>query len=77
MKNYNNRNKNINNDFNLEKSHRNFGASFSNISNSTLGNYNTINSSNSLTGSKIIKIKNITKKNAKPIYTEKLKEKEY
>ena len=76
MKNYNNRNKNINNDFNLEKSHRNFGASFSNISNSTLGNYNTINSSNSLTGSKIIKIKNITKKNAKPIYTEKLKEKE-
>ena len=76
MKNYNNRNKNINNDFNLEKSHRNFGASFSNISNSTLGNYNTINSSNSLTGSKIIKIKNIIKKNAKPIYTEKLNEKE-
>ena len=90
MKNYNNRNnnkypnkinkkanklnQNINNNYNLEKSHSNLGTAFSNLSDSTFGNFNTIN--NTITGSKIIKIKNITKKNSEPVYKPKKKEKE-
>ena len=87
MKNNNNRNnryqneqnknlkqieQNINN-FNLGKSHRNFGSAFSNLSNSTFGNINPISN---IRDSKLVKIKNITKKNTKPIYNQKAKEKE-
>ena len=87
MKNNNNRNnryqneqnknnkqneQNINN-FNLGKSHRNFGSAFSNLSDSTFGNFNPISN---IRDSKLVKIKNITKKNTKPIYNQKPKEKE-
>ena len=87
MKNNNNRNnryqneqnknhkqieQNINN-FNLGKSHRNFGSAFSNLSDSTFGNFNPISN---IRDSKLVKIKNITKKNTKPIYNQKAKEKE-
>lgn len=63
---------NINN-FNLGKSHRNFGSAFSNLSDSTFGNFNPISN---IRDSKLVKIKNITKKNTKPIYNQKAKEKE-
>ena len=85
MKNNNNRNNNrfqnaINkntkqisqntNNFNLWQSHRNFGTGFSNLSDSLLGNFNTISN---IRDSKVVKIKNITKKNTKPIYNQKEK----
>ncbi len=71
-KNYKQMEQNINN-FNLGKSHRNFGSAFSNLSDSTFGNFNPISS---IRDSKLVKIKNITKKNTKPIYNQKPKEKE-
>ena len=71
-KNYKQMEQNINN-FNLGKSHRNFGSVFSNLSDSTFGNFNPIRN---IRDSKLVKIKNITKKNTKPIYNQKAKEKE-
>ena len=71
-KNYKQMEQNINN-FNLGKSHRNFGSVFSNLSDSTFGNFNPISN---IRDSKLVKIKNITKKNTKPIYNQKAKEKE-
>ena len=71
-KNYKQMEQNINN-FNLGKSHRNFGSAFSNLSDSTFGNFNPISN---IRDSKLVKIKNITKKNTKPIYNQKAKEKE-
>ena len=71
-KNYKQNEQNINN-FNLGKSHRNFGSAFSNLSDSTFGNFNPISN---IRDSKLVKIKNITKKNTKPIYNQKEKEKE-
>ena len=77
MKNNNNINnkyqnkQNINN-FNLGKSHSNFGSAFSNLSDSTFENFNTISN---IRDSKVVKIKNITKKNTKPNYNQKEKEK--
>ena len=71
-KNYKQMEQNINN-FNLGKSHRNFGSAFSNLSDSKFGNFNPISN---IRDSKLVKIKNITKKNTKPIYNQKAKEKE-
>jgi len=63
-------NQKLNNNINLGKSHSNFRMKLPNLSSSN-GNFNNINN---IRDSKVIKIKNIIKKSAKPIYTKKEKE---
>ena len=53
-----------NNDINPKKSYKDFSTTLSNLSSSIETKFNTINN---IRDSKIVKIKNITKKNAKPI----------
>ena len=66
-------NQNLNNKYNLGKSHNDFGIALSNLSNSINASFNTISN---IRDSKVVRIKNITKKGTKPMYYKIKKEKE-